>query len=100
VRENNWSLIIQKILPNIKNILARSLKNVLIILNSKKLFPDTALVLIEGCFSCKNSDKGPINITFWQINEAVKDLFFEISFFDISLFLLLVGDGRSSRDLK
>uniref|UniRef100_A0A914MW94 Uncharacterized protein n=1 Tax=Meloidogyne incognita TaxID=6306 RepID=A0A914MW94_MELIC len=36
---------------------------------------DTALVLIEGCFSCKNSDKGPINITFWQINEAgpIKD---------------------------
>nr|CAD2174736.1 unnamed protein product [Meloidogyne enterolobii] len=39
-----------------------------------KLF-DTALVLIEGCFSCANSDKGPINITFWQINEAgpIKD---------------------------
>nr|CAD2171158.1 unnamed protein product [Meloidogyne enterolobii] len=36
---------------------------------------DTALVLIEGCFSCENSDKGPINITFWQINEAgpIKD---------------------------
>ncbi|CAK5088973.1 unnamed protein product [Meloidogyne enterolobii] len=36
---------------------------------------DTALVLIEGCFSCANSDKGPINITFWQINEAgpIKD---------------------------
>uniref|UniRef100_A0A915NVD0 Uncharacterized protein n=1 Tax=Meloidogyne floridensis TaxID=298350 RepID=A0A915NVD0_9BILA len=36
---------------------------------------DTALVLIEGCFSCENLDKGPINITFWQINEAgpIKD---------------------------
>uniref|UniRef100_A0A915LZU1 Uncharacterized protein n=1 Tax=Meloidogyne javanica TaxID=6303 RepID=A0A915LZU1_MELJA len=31
---------------------------------------DTALVLIEGCFYCENPDKGPINITFWQINEA------------------------------
>ncbi|CAK5020373.1 unnamed protein product [Meloidogyne enterolobii] len=36
---------------------------------------DTALVLIEGCFTCENLDKGPINITFWQINEAgpIKD---------------------------
>uniref|UniRef100_A0A914M983 Uncharacterized protein n=1 Tax=Meloidogyne incognita TaxID=6306 RepID=A0A914M983_MELIC len=36
---------------------------------------DTALVLIEGCFYCENPDKGPINITFWQINEAgpIKD---------------------------